>query len=154
MAQKYDPKDAVQCLPEGEYDAELVSTEDTKSKKGSPMEKWTWKVFPNEEAAKTVWDYVVIPNAVWKIEQLSQALGKHREFEAGAFAAENYIGETVRVLLNVQKSDEFGDKNGIAKYLPLKRAESSKSAKPVSRAASGSPVSEEKQFAGEEIPFD
>lgn len=119
MPVTYDPKDASNVLPEGEYDAELVSVRDKISKtSGNEMQEWTLKIYSPSGKESTVFDYMVPPKGVYKLSQLSKAVGKHDEFKAGQFQADNCVGVPIRVMLDIEEGGKFEDKNRVVKYLP------------------------------------
>lgn len=117
MALVYDPKDAANALPEGDYDAVLASVESKESKSGNQMEVWTFDIYPPEGATKKVKEYVTA-KAAFKIRDLAKALGQSDLFKAGKFQAEDYIDSKLKLELIVEESPEYGDQNRIKKYLP------------------------------------
>lgn len=119
MALPYDPKDAVLVLPEGEYNAVLEKYEEKVSKKGNDMMVLTWKIFPSDERpGLLVTDYVVLPSFTWKLKKLANAMGRLKDFENQAFQPEDYVGQSVRVALTIDKQEGYDDKNAIGSYLP------------------------------------
>lgn len=159
MALNYDPKDAVQCWPAGEYPGELTKVEEKRSKVkpdgtgGNPMEVWTFVTYNGTSAQQLISDYVVIPAATFKIKQLAEALGKKAEFEAGEFQAENYIGAGVMLDLIIDKQDGFDDKNKIRKIKAAQAEPVSNSRGPSSRPQRQSPISQESELDPDSIPF-
>lgn len=117
MALNYDPKDAVQVWPAGDYNATLSKVEEKTSKSsGNEMEVWTWEVFNEDGRTQIISDYVVMPAATFKVKQLARALGREEEFEQSQFQAEDNIGADVVVELVIESSTGFDDKNKAKKY--------------------------------------
>jgi hypothetical protein len=112
----YNPKDASQCWPEGDYHGTLVKVEESQSKRsGNDMEAWTFRAYHQDGREQIITDYVVVPSCVFKIKQLAIALGRKDDFENGVFQAADYLKSDVLLALKIEESDEFDDKNKIAK---------------------------------------
>lgn len=166
----YNASDAASAWPEEDYQATLQNVEDGTSKSsGNPMQTWTLEVFAPDGRTQTIKEYVVVPAATFKIKQLAAALGKSREFEAGQFQADDYIGQSFVVALKIEKQDGYDDKNRIAKFKAPERkpgarpagVPASKSpltdamrAKLANRPAPTNPIPEDAAFTDSEIPFD
>lgn len=115
----YNPKDANECWPCGEYEACLRGVMNGTSKtSGNEMETWTIEVFNDDGRKQVIKDYVTSPGGTFKIKQLAAALGKNDEFKDGTFQAEDYIRANFRVDLKVEAQDGFDNKNRIAKFKP------------------------------------
>jgi hypothetical protein len=170
MALNYDPEDAKKAgaWPVAEYDGELVKVEETFSKKkpdgsgGNPMEVWTFKFYNPDGREKLISEYV--PENEWtavKVRNLARAVGCEDEFNARKFQAGNHIGDSVRAKLVVESSDGYDDKNKIGKFIPIPKAPAAAKA-PVgnlreqvaARPKAAQPFGDEKQFEGDDIPFD
>lgn len=82
---KYDPKDAVQCLPEGQYSATLEEVTETQSKSGKPMHEMRFRVYGPNEREVVLTDWIVYPDSTWKLKKLAVAIGMEREFNAETF---------------------------------------------------------------------
>lgn len=112
----YDPKDATETIPEGEYDAAIHFAEHGVSKsKGRPQCKVGITIYGPREIK--VYDYLS-PDAVWKIKQFAVSLGKRDVFDSGDFNPVDYVNHNVRVKVKIEESDQYGDQNKIVKYLP------------------------------------
>lgn len=176
MGLNYNPEDANKTWPDGEYPAVLEKVEQKTSRLkpdgggGHPMEQWTFRVYHPEGKDQLIEDYVTIPACTWKIKQLAKALGKDADFKAGTFQAEDHIGAGLTAELITEESVGFDDKNKIKKVKakasagpttaptsqPRKQqgpADSLRGRSAASMAAVGNPISEEKQFADDDIPF-
>jgi len=115
---KFDPKDAVNLIPDGEYDAEIVDAEETKSKAGNDMMKLTVKVFPGG-GDRIVFDYAVVPKTLYKLKQLAAAVGEGAKFAAGQLEPSDLRGKGCRVTIETEAGKNgFDDKNAIRRYLP------------------------------------
>ena len=143
---KYDPKEAIECLPEGQYEATVTETQESVSKKGDPMIVVTLTIYKPTGGEKTIKDWIVAP--WWKLKKLAKACGRLAEFEGGEFRDGQYVGSTLMVDLEVESSDKYGDQNRIVAYSPVERK--SAAAGPVRSAAKPSVNSE---ITSDDIPF-
>lgn len=109
---KYDPKDAVLCLPEGDYMATIEAVEEKVSQSGNDMHVITYTVYSGEKSVRVV-DYIPYPTMTWRLKRLAQALGQEAQFKAGKFDPEAYIGSNVTVTLEIQSQAGYDDKNRI-----------------------------------------
>ncbi len=159
----YDPKDAVMCWPEGEYKAELQKVEDKTSKVkpggggGNPMQVLTWKLYNDEGKTQTISDYIVVPNALFKLKQLAIALGYKDKFEAGEFQADDHIGCVVNAELSIESSPGFEDKNKIGKIKSFALGAATAPKAPNMRERTRQPVTSpdlsEQHFKDDDVPF-
>lgn len=115
---RYNPKDASQAWPAGDYEATIKSVEAKTSKSGNEMEVVTLTVYHPEGKEQTVWDYIVNPATVFKIKKIAKALGFSAEFEAGTFQVSDCVGANMLLTLDVEEDAEYGDKNKIKNYQP------------------------------------
>lgn len=129
---KFDPKSAYDLIPDGEYDAEIASAEERQSKSGKDMLKLTLKVWAGTGGPRIVFDYIVNPDSLWRLKQIAGVLGKKELFESGEMGASEIEGESVRVSIKTQKdkSEKFGDRSVVARYLPLVAGEQSRTPVP------------------------
>jgi hypothetical protein len=169
MPVSYNQKDASNVWPVAgpdnkplEYQGVLQKVEDTTSKikpdgtGGNPMQVWTVDVYNAEGAKRTIKDYVVIPGATFKIKQLAKALGKEAEFKANKFQADDHIGASFLVTLNIEDDDTFGEQNKLGKYLAPRKVAAGGADLPAwqqNPPKGNSPVTEEKVFQEADIPF-
>lgn len=162
MPVDYNPKDAVQVWAAGEYPATLTKVEDKISKVkpdgtgGNPMQVWTFRAF-NDDREQLIFEYVVIPASVFKIRQLADALGRHADFDAGTFQADDYIGADVLLDLMIDQQPGYDDKNKVKKIKAAGVPSGAVPQPPMSRQAARepatSPISSNKQFEEADIPF-
>lgn len=115
MAWTYNPADAIECLPEGDYQAELAKVEEKTSKAGNPMLEVTWSVFDNGKT-KTVRDYIVQPSGLFKMKQIARAWSMLNEFESGDFDLAAHVGKMAELHLTVESSDKYSDRNQVAGF--------------------------------------
>ena len=116
---QFNPKDAVQLLPEGEYRAEVATAEETKSKAGNDMLKVTWKVFAPNGGTPLVTDYIVPPHGVGRLKKMCRAVGLEDKFKQGSVTPEDLRGQacTVVVIVEDDKTGNYDPQNRIAKYI-------------------------------------
>lgn len=172
MPISYDPKDASSAWPADEYDAVILAVEETTSKKtGADMYKVTLEAFNKEGKKQTIYDYIVVPAAVFKLKMIAQALDKVAEFNAGKFDLTKYQNRRLTLDLDMVEDPQYGDKNTVRKYLAPKAGSSAPvtkrgpgygadpSMKDVLKereavnAGAGSPISGDEHFKEDDIPF-
>lgn len=132
----YDPKAGTNVLPEGEYEATIESVENKPSSSGKPMQRVTFRVYGTTE--RTIREYFVQPDSVWKYRKLAQALNQVGAFDAGTFDAANHIGANLRVKLGIKTTAEYGDQNTVEAFMPtaVRGSEPTTRAKPPAGKAS------------------
>lgn len=163
MAVTYNHKDGnKECQQAGPYEATLAGYEETTAKSsGKPMMVLAWKCFTPEGTEFIIKDRIVIPDGVWKIKRIAQAIGKEREFLADAFQPEDEQGCSLILDIGVQKSPGYDDQNNVKGYKPLERkklGESPALAAQRKRAMSSKDDDKEPSFANApnvdaDIPF-
>lgn len=118
MAFSYNPQDAKRtCLPDGTYDAELMSVTEKVSRAGEQMLEVIWTIPLNGKENK-VKDFVLNPKTVFKLENIAKAWGEFQVFEEGRFDLAEHIRRQITLKLNVKSSPEFGNQNNVVAYLP------------------------------------
>lgn len=116
---KYNKSDAIGCFPAGVYDATVEAAIETTSKKtGADMLVITFKVYSPNGREQALKDYVVNPTGLWRLKKLAKALGRMEEFDSGVFREEHYVGGNLKLELEVEEDDQYGDKNRIKAWLP------------------------------------
>lgn len=118
MSFNYDPKDAeAKLIPDGEYDAEVIEVEEQTSKAGNAMLKLTVKVWANGGSFH-VFDYVVNPATLWKLKQLSSAVGLMDKFQTGSMNPRELVGKSFIAGVKTKKDEtgKYAPQNVIAKY--------------------------------------
>ena len=111
-----------ELLPEGEYQFEILTAEDTQSKStGNDMLKLSLRIFENGgENSQRVFDYLVsIDSMIWKIRHFAEAIGMLPEYESGEMLAETLPGRTGKCKIVIQPaSGQWDAKNVVKDYLP------------------------------------
>jgi len=108
MGFSYDPRDAIRCLPEGDYQATVEEMQETTSKAGNPMLVVTYKVYATGRGEFSLKEYIV-KQTTWKLKQLAKAVNAN--FESGEVVQDEYVGRNVVLSLGVEEDAEYGDKN-------------------------------------------
>ena len=111
-----------ELLPEGEYQFEILTAEDTQSKStGNDMLKLSLRIFENGgENSQRVFDYLVsIDSMIWKIRHFAESIGMLPEYESGEMLAETLPGRTGKCKIIIQPaSGQWDAKNAVKDYLP------------------------------------
>ena len=122
---KYDPKNAAtKCLPAGEYPASIYGVTDTDrdgnklvSKKGEDKERVTFEVYHNGAVRYVNQDFTAV-SMLFLYQKLAKALGQGEAFKAGQFEAGNHIGDNLVLAIEIEESEQYGDKNVIKAFKP------------------------------------
>ncbi|MDP6986924.1 MAG: DUF669 domain-containing protein [Phycisphaerales bacterium] len=121
---EFNPEDGAsrsgfELLPAGEYDIEVIESEERTSQKGNQMIALTLQTKHPDGYDSRVWDYLVsVPAAVFKIKMFCDATGLTSRFEAGKLTAEDCLGKRAKARITVEEGREgFGDRNSVAEYL-------------------------------------
>lgn len=104
--------------PAGTYDFEVLTAEDTISRKGSDMIKLKVKIFNDAGESQTLFDYILDAMPA-KLRHAAEAFGLLEEYEAGGFEAIDCEGKTGKCKIKTDKSEGYPDKNGIADYITI-----------------------------------
>lgn len=112
----YNHEDAATAWAEGQYSAVFLGATDSTSKStGQPMQVWTFDVYNDATGKKqTITDYVTAAS-LFKVRMLASALNRSQEFKENRFFPEDHAGQGVMVALKIESSDQFDDKNKIAR---------------------------------------
>lgn len=141
---KFDPKQANTLIKKGEYDIEFSVVEQTKSKAGADMWKLTLKVWPGG-GQRTMFDYIVFPNGLWKLKQIAAATDQQAKFDSGEMEPGDIQGQSARATVDVKEDAKYGDKNIIVRYLP-QAAGAHGTRQPSSHNENGAPIDDEIPF--------
>lgn len=109
---KYDPKEASNCLPPGDYQATIMKAVETASKSGKEMIVIEFKVYGPGNRTIIVDDYI-LREFLWKLKRIATAIGRLNEFNSGEFVPEHYIGCNCTVTLDIEDSPDFGEQNRV-----------------------------------------
>lgn len=142
-----DDRRKANLLPEGEYDAEVGTAEDTTSQAGNEMIVVDLTVFGGDGSKHYVKDYLMEKMA-YKLRHASEACGVLDKYEADNLMADDLIGKSCKVKLKIDdKSKDFPPKNVVVDYIVVggSKSQKAKVAKEQATAA--------KELEGEEIPF-
>lgn len=123
----YDPKDASNALPAGQYAASIKSTTEQdkdgqqliSKKSREPMQLVTFEVYQNDGPTRQVRQYFTNKSMLWLYRKLAHALGQADAFSDGKFNAQDHIGANLVLDLDVE-SNSFGEQNVIVEFLPKK----------------------------------
>ena len=116
MGFKYNPSEAIACLPEGEYPATIKKAEEAISKASNAMIVLTFEVHDEKRGRREVVDYITEAMA-WKLKRIAQAIGAESSFLKGEFFANDYIGRHLLLNLTVEENAKYGEQNKIKSYL-------------------------------------
>lgn len=121
MAWRFRPRTREQCLPEGEYDAELASIEQGTSKKsGNPMVTVTLTI-EHEGRRRKVRDWIVhVRGRDWhkrKIAAIAAALGESESHAAGTFLLGEHSKRLIRVCITLEENDQWGWTERVYAYM-------------------------------------
>lgn len=109
-------------LVPGTYDARLVDYDEYTNQKGNHVIKLEWLI-DNQK----VWDYVTVPQALWKLQQFFAAFGiKPDENDDIDYDIADLMHCTAQVKVGVKKGnginpktqEPYNDQNTIVTYLP------------------------------------
>lgn len=112
MAFTYNPKDAAKTVPPGSYPAELVSVVEKTSKKGNQMLECLFRVPYNGRDYK-VYEYIVEPSSIFKLQAIAKALNRLEDFFDGTFDLSKWVGSVMTLKLKIREDKQYGDKNVI-----------------------------------------
>jgi len=111
-------------LPKGEYDFEIVKSEEAVSKAGNEMIALTLKVYDQNGASTLVNDYLM-DKLPLKLRHAAEACGLLEDYERGQLHADDMVGKPGRVKLIVQadKTGQYPDRNSVQDYIVQKGPE-------------------------------
>ena len=114
----YKPEDANPIVPEGIYDAVVLTAKCGTTKAGDSKIEVCLKVYDPDGVKPLVTDHVTAPYGIRRLKQLCQATGVN--FDSGKVHPLEFVGKNVRVKLRINHDDsgEYEDRNAVATYLP------------------------------------
>src|ERR1017187_9828375 len=102
----YSPTDAKKrdLLDEGEYGATIEEVTKKISKKAAARGETKENMYEAVLRVDSlrVWDYTIIPEGTWNLDQIGNALGEADAFAAGTFDLEKKVGPQVNVYLRAK----------------------------------------------------
>lgn len=121
MTTRFDPNMAnANLLPEEWYDALIVNAYEKTSKTGNPCIVITVKVYGGVQPLIDRYYVMNGTGGVSGMRKLCHAVGLLDDFKTGAIEPEKLKGQSVQVLVKVQKdeSGQWDDKNVCAQFRP------------------------------------
>lgn len=112
-------------LAPGMYRAKVVDT-DEYDKNGGTVYKIVLRVFDGNGGSTLVWDYIKVPNALWKMKQFWAALGVYPDDDGSLEAEpEDYVGYNLEAHVTIQKGnginpgtgEPYPDRNTVRAYV-------------------------------------
>lgn len=113
----YNPKDAENVLPAGDYAGVLDTVTQKTSKAGNPMLAVKWIVY-HDGGTVELTDYIVNPSSLFKLKKIARAIGKESEFKAGTFDLADHLNSNVTLTLKVESQAGYDDKNVVRDFKP------------------------------------
>ena len=137
----YNPDDALQIVPAGNYDAVVFSAKTGETKKGAPKLDMTLKVYDPKGVNPLVRDTIMSPFGIRRLKQLCEATGV--DFSGGEVDPEEFPGKNVQVRLCVRTdpTGQYDDQNSVSAYL-------SDDVQVISQAASAPTVGKREAWMG------
>ena len=140
--------------PPGEYDFEIISAEETTSKKGNEMIKLKLRVFV-ENGEIHVYDYLVA-GMEYKLANFCDAIWRSDDYDDGEINADNLVGcagKLKLVIEEAQKDKDTGEvkwpaKNAVKTYIAGKKGQEKMAERRVKTAPTAAVKTDD-----EEIPF-
>lgn len=119
MTFNYDPTQAEEknfiCLPNGDYEIEIVNVEQKVSKAGNDMLELMINAYDQVGRKVQIFDYIVNPSGLWKLKKICNASGI--EF-TGEIEEQNLVGLSLMARVTLRKATEkYPERNQIADYL-------------------------------------
>jgi hypothetical protein len=104
-------------MPEGTYDFEVLSAEDTVSKKGNDMIKVNLGLYQGEAMTWKVFDFL-LPSMPAKLRHFCDTTGLLAKYEAGTLGAADCKGRAGKVKIIIKPAkDGYGPQNGVDDYV-------------------------------------
>lgn len=105
-------------LPLGAYDFEVTEATEDQSKAGNDMISLKVRVYDNEGAGRTIFDWLVSTDGgAFKVRHFAYGVGLLKQYETGELRAADMVGCTGKCRVVIKKSEGYPDKNAIADYL-------------------------------------
>tara|TARA_R110002051_G_C8617371_1_gene482772 strand:+ start:243 stop:692 length:450 start_codon:yes stop_codon:yes gene_type:complete len=122
MTFEYNPKEVKSeyaLLPNGEYECEVVSAEETVSKAGNDMIKLVLCLYGNNAEQVRVYDYIVNPNGINKLKSICRCCDIAFD---GILDEQLLVGKRMTVLAKIDpertvEGKTYTERNSIDKYV-------------------------------------
>lgn len=118
----YEPDEANRVWPDGTYSASIITVQKKTSRAGNSMLEICLEVYLGTKK-KLLWDYIVRPTTIWKLEELAKALGAIKAFKEKTFDLKEYVGKSLEISIRTKDDAEFGKHNVVAKYISSKEVD-------------------------------
>lgn len=122
---KYDPKDASSVIPDGVYEATVVTiTErrddgsEMKDKNGYDMMRVAFDVYVGDVTRKLSQYFSAGPSALWRVKKMAEATGLGEKFKAGKLVPGDFLDKNLRLTLVVKDDPKYGEQNEIKVFEP------------------------------------
>ena len=132
MAFNYDPEQATNAWPAGQFEAAIIKVEEDLSKKtGDPMLKVSIEIYGTGKTTgqkTTIVEYITAPppgsgrkGSLFKLKSIAAAVGLVEKFKAKTLKPKELVGKTMLVDVEIEEDPKFGDKNVITSFGKLER---------------------------------
>lgn len=112
-------------IPEGDYNAEIVSAKSGKSASGFPKVDIRWKILDGEHANRQVFDTVSIhPNRALGLKKFLMAVGIS-DGTSTRFSSGDLVGKSATIHVGIEKPKEgtdYPERNKVTRTAALKRS--------------------------------
>lgn len=123
MSLSFQPKSEkeireAQLAPDGDYDFEVLKSEDATSKSGNPMIRLKLGIYNGDAMRWHVSDYLVAAMEA-KLRHFADTTGLLARYESGQMSAQDCTGRAGRCRLAVEEDKEgkYPDKNTVKDYI-------------------------------------
>jgi len=127
----YDPKDASNVIPEGDYEASIKAVKDFVTDQQGNTRKMTtrdgqydmlqveFEVYMPSGTTRKHWAYYAAsPKALWRYQQLAKAIGQGEAFKNKQFNVADHIGANLKLSLVIEDNPQYGEQNQISAHAP------------------------------------
>jgi hypothetical protein len=117
---EYNPEDVPETndyapWEKGNYESEIIEADKMQSKAGNDMIRLNLVVTNDIGGTTRIYDYVVIPNTLWKLKSLCRCFSI--EFD-GTLDEKTLIGRRIEIQVDIDKGNEkYPPKNIVKKYI-------------------------------------
>lgn len=106
-----------QLLPAGEYDFDVLESEDARSKSGNDMIKVKLGIYNGDRITSHIFDYLM-PAMEAKLRHFCDTAGLLAEYESGSLTAEMCKGRSgkAKVIIQEDKTGQYPSRNSVKDY--------------------------------------